>query len=126
MAKTTNALKVMHAMQIMANDPKAHRVCSDNARVRSRRAACDSFHDARTEAGLTQREHFFGRVKIRTKQSVQNCHRLEDAVISEGPIHCRIELEADRGRGWEEVGNSRICAGGKASGAETREIGVTA
>jgi ribosome-binding protein aMBF1 (putative translation factor) len=69
MAKTTNALKIMHAM--VGNDPKAHRQL-DNARVNAQVAQL--VHDARTEAGLTQRELA---ERIGTKQSV--IARLEDA-----------------------------------------------
>jgi len=69
MAKTTNALKIMHAM--VGNDPKAHRLL-DNARVNAQVAQL--VHDARTAAGLTQRQLAD---RIGTKQSV--IARLEDA-----------------------------------------------
>lgn len=69
MAKTTNALRIMHAM--IANDPQAHRLL-DNARVNAQVAQL--VYDARTAAGLTQRQLA---ERIGTKQSV--IARLEDA-----------------------------------------------
>jgi ribosome-binding protein aMBF1 (putative translation factor) len=69
MAKTTNALKIMHAM--VGNNPKAHRLL-DNARVNAQVAQL--VYDARTGAGLTQRQLAD---RIGTKQSV--IARLEDA-----------------------------------------------
>jgi len=69
MAKTTNALKIMHAM--VGHDPKAHRLLD---RARTNAQVAQLIHDARTEAGLTQRE--LAR-QVGTKQSV--IARLEDA-----------------------------------------------
>jgi ribosome-binding protein aMBF1 (putative translation factor) len=69
MAKTTNALKIMHAM--VGNDPKSHRLLN-NARVNAQVAQL--IHDARTAAGLTQRQLA---ELVGTKQSV--IARLEDA-----------------------------------------------
>jgi ribosome-binding protein aMBF1 (putative translation factor) len=69
MAKTTNALKIMHKM--VGNEPKSHRLL-DNARVNAQVAQL--VYDARTEAGLTQRQLA---ERIGTKQSV--IARLEDA-----------------------------------------------
>lgn len=69
MAKTTNARTIMQAM--VGKDPKAHRLL-DNARVHAQVAQL--VHDARTEAGLTQRQLAD---RIGTKQSV--IARLEDA-----------------------------------------------
>lgn len=69
MAKTSNALKIMHAM--VGNDFKAHRLL-DKARVNAQVAQL--VYDARTEAGLTQRQLAD---RIGTKQSV--IARLEDA-----------------------------------------------
>jgi len=69
MAKTTNALKILHAM--VGTDPKAHRLL-DNARVNAQVAQL--IYDARTGAGLTQRQLAS---RIGTKQSV--IARLEDA-----------------------------------------------
>jgi ribosome-binding protein aMBF1 (putative translation factor) len=69
MAKTTNALKIMHAM--VGNDPKMHRLLD---RARTNAQVAQLVYDARTEAGLTQRQ-LAGR--IGTKQSV--IARLEDA-----------------------------------------------
>jgi ribosome-binding protein aMBF1 (putative translation factor) len=69
MAKTTNALKIMHAM--VGSDPKAHRLL-DHARVNAQVAKL--VYDARTGAGLTQRQLA---ERIGTKQSV--IARLEDA-----------------------------------------------
>jgi hypothetical protein len=51
MAKSTNAIKILHAM--VGNDPKGHRLL-DNARVNAQIAQL--IYDARTRAGLTQRQ----------------------------------------------------------------------
>ena len=68
MAKTTNALRIMHAM--VGNDPRAHRLLN-NARVNAQVAQL--VYDARTAARLTQRQLA---ERIGTKQSV--IARLED------------------------------------------------
>jgi ribosome-binding protein aMBF1 (putative translation factor) len=69
MAKTTNALKIMHA--IVGNDPKTHRLLD---RARTNAQVAQLVHDARSEAGLTQRQLA---QRIGTRQSV--IARLEDA-----------------------------------------------
>jgi ribosome-binding protein aMBF1 (putative translation factor) len=69
MAATSNALKIMHAM--VGRDPRIHRQL-DRARVNAQIARL--IYDARTEAGLTQRQMA---LRIGTTQSV--VARLEDA-----------------------------------------------
>jgi ribosome-binding protein aMBF1 (putative translation factor) len=69
MPKTTNALKIMHAM--VGNEPRTHRLL-DRARVNAEIAQL--VFDARDEAGLTQRQLA---QRVGTTQSV--IARLEDA-----------------------------------------------
>ena len=69
MPRTTNALKIMHAM--VGNDPKAHRLLDD---ARAGAQVAQLVYAARTAAGLTQRQLAD---LIGTKQPV--IARLEDA-----------------------------------------------
>jgi ribosome-binding protein aMBF1 (putative translation factor) len=69
MAKTKDALKILHAM--VGNDAKTHRLL-ERARVNAEVAQL--VYDARIEAGLTQQQLA---ERIGTKQSV--VARLEDA-----------------------------------------------